>query len=138
VNGLSVRKPATKRRLTLAALGLVSAIVATGAVLANSLDVPVMEAAGDGQMANCTSSAVTGLRAGGDGFLAVRTGPGSQYRKIDELRNGEVVVIFDIRDQWAGVVYRTANMRCSSRTARAVTYGNKGWVHTRWLKDVAG
>jgi Bacterial SH3 domain len=121
--------------LAFAALG---ALLATGVALANTLDVPIMEEGGDGQMANCASSMVTGLRAGGDGFLAVRSGPGSQYRKLDELRNGETVVIFQMRGEWAGVVYRTENVRCSSKTTRPVAYGNKGWVHKRWLKDVAG
>ena len=49
------------------------------------LDVPITEEGGDGQMANCSSSTVYGLEAGEDGFLAVRSGPGTQYRKIDEL-----------------------------------------------------
>ena len=61
------------------------------------LDVPVLEQGGDGQMANCASSMVTGLKATGDGFLAVRSGPGSKYRKIDELHNGDVVLVFEQR-----------------------------------------
>ena len=102
------------------------------------LDVPVLEQGGDGQMANCASSMVTGLKAYGDGFLAVRSGPGSEYRKIDELHNGDVVLVFEQRGEWAGVVYRTANVTCSSTKTHAVTYKNKGWVHTNWLKDIAG
>jgi hypothetical protein len=102
------------------------------------LDVPIQEQAGDGQAANCVSSAVTGLKADGDGFLAVRSGPGSQYRKIDELRLDEIVIVFEYRGKWAGIVYRTQNVRCSSKTKRPVTYERKGWVHTNWLKHIAG
>lgn len=109
-----------------------------GSTQANTLDVPIMEEGGDGQMANCASSAVAGLKPGADSFLAVRAGPGGEYRKLAELRNGDVVVIFEVRGDWAGVVYRTPNVRCSSKATRPVTYDNKGWVHRRWLKDVAG
>jgi len=34
----------------------------------------------DEQAANCASSVVSGLKEGGDGFLEVRSGHGSQYR----------------------------------------------------------
>ena len=109
-----------------------------GAALANVLDVPIREEGGDGQMANCMSSVIAGLPPDGDGFLAVRTGPGSSYRKIDELRNGEVVIVFEMRGDWAGVVYRTPDVRCASTTTTPVTYRNKGWIHSRWLQDLAG
>lgn len=102
------------------------------------LDVSVFEQGGDGQAANCASSMVKGLKADGDGFLAVRAGPGTKYRKIDELHNGEVVYVFDIRGKWAGIVYRTASVSCSSTSTRPVPFANKGWVHTKWLKAVAG
>lgn len=102
------------------------------------LDVPIMEQAGDGQMANCASSIVAGLKAGGDGFLAVRSGPGAEYRKLDELHNGDVVFVFEMRGKWAGVAYRTETVSCSSTKARAITYEKKGWVHSNWLKDLAG
>ena len=105
---------------------------------ANILDVPIMELAGDGQAANCMSSVVSGLKADGDGFLAVRSGPDARYRKIAELYNGDVVVVFEYRGKWAGVVYGTAEVRCSSNTTVPVTYERKGWVHTAWLKDLAG
>lgn len=102
------------------------------------LDVPITEQGGDGQAANCASSTVTGLKAGGDGFLAVRSGPGSKYRKLAELRNGETVVVFEQRSEWAGVVYRTSNVACSATKSRPVGYERQGWVHTRWLADIAG
>jgi hypothetical protein len=113
-------------------------LTVTRIALANDLDVPVLEEGGDGQAANCASSMVSGLKADGDGFLAVRSGPGSQYRKIDELHNGEIVIVFDNRGKWAGVVYRTSNVECSSTETHPVTYKKRGWVHTDWLKDVAG
>jgi hypothetical protein len=111
---------------------------ATGTPAGTALDVPVMEQGGDGQMANCVSSRVSGLKEGGDGFLAVRSGPGSEYRKIGELRNGDEVIIFDVRGKWAGIVYATSNVACASTETRPVPYDSKGWVHTKWLQEVAG
>ena len=105
---------------------------------AQALDVPVVEQGGDGQMATCASSAVAGLKAGGDGFLAVRSGPGTEYRKLDELRNGDVVLVYEIRGKWAGVAYRTTAANCAATRTRPVPHGHTGWVHTNWLTDVAG
>ena len=111
---------------------------ATATAGEKDLDVPITEEGGDGQIANCSSSTVYGLEAGEDGFLAVRSGPGTQYRKIDELYNGDVVAVFEARGKWAGVVYRTEIVDCASTVTRLVPYENKGWVHTKWLKDLAG
>lgn len=106
--------------------------------LADRLDVPIMEYGGDGQMANCTGSVVSGLDPRGDGFLAVRTGRGTKYRKIGELHNGDTVTVFDQKGGWAGVVWDESSITCSSRKTRPVPYKNKGWVHGKWLKHVAG
>lgn len=105
---------------------------------AAGLDVPVLEHGGDGQMANCASSVVDGLNPAGDGFLAVRSGPGTEYRKIDELQNGSVVYTFDRRGAWVGIVYDVPSIECASTTTRPVPYATKGWVHGRWLRDRAG
>lgn len=110
----------------------------TGGGSRSALEVPVMEEGGDGQAANCSSSTVAGLKASGDGFLAVRSGPGGRYRKLAELHNGDEVIVFEKRGQWAGIVYRTGNVGCASTKTRAVTYRKKGWVNVRWLKDLAG
>jgi hypothetical protein len=94
---------------------------AGGAGGAAALDVPIVGHGGDGQTADCSSrTIVVGLNPGGDGFLAVRTGPGTQYRKIDELRNGEVVYGCDARGDWIAIVYGPSKAK-------------KGWVHGRWL-----
>lgn len=114
-------------------------ILATAAAaLAADLDVQIIERGGDGQMANCASSVVSGLKAGGDGFLAVRSGPGTEFRKLDELHNGDVVIEFERRGPWVGVVHGTRNIRCDSTVDRPVTAPRKGWVHGKWLQPLAG
>ena len=132
-------KDTSMQRSLFSTLIVAGALSVTSIALANDLDVPVTEEAGDGQMANCSSAMVSGLKANGDGFLAVRSGPGSQYRKIDELHDGETVLDFDRHGKWAGIVYRSPNAHCHSISTKRhpVTYEKKGWVHTKWLKPVA-
>jgi len=103
------------------------------------LAVPVVGICGDGQTADMFSSTVTGLKANGDGFLAVRSGPGSNYAKIDELHNGDVVFTLLRKGPWHGVIYG-ARSRTFCRGARQypTPESPQGWVHGNWLKDLAG
>ncbi len=78
----------------------------------------------DDQAAGCAGSIVSGLDPNGDGFLSVRTGPASSYRKLDELRNGDLVRTCARSGAWFGIYYGTPR-----RT---------GWVHGNWLIDGAG
>jgi uncharacterized protein YraI len=70
------------------------------------------------------TSTVNGLNPNGDGFLAVRTGPGSNYPMIDKLYNGDVVTVHDLSGRWRGVSYANGT--------------RVGWVHSNWLVDLAG
>ena len=78
----------------------------------------------DAQAASCAASVVAGLDPNGDGFLAVRAGPGTGYRKIDELHNGNMVRTCAAYGAWVGVYYDQPR--------------RKGWVHGTWLVDGAG
>lgn len=78
----------------------------------------------DAQAAGCAGSIVSGLDPNGDGFLAVRKGPGTQHAKIDQLYNGDTVRTCARSGRWIGVYYGTPR--------------RKGWVHSNWLVDGAG
>ncbi len=99
-------------------------------LLAQQLDVAIRIPPDDGQAAACASSRVEGLDPNGDGFLAVRTGPGTGYVRIGELREGDVVYVCDARDPWMGVLFEYP------RAGLPMPAG--GWVHERWLKALAG
>jgi uncharacterized protein YraI len=101
----------------------IALVLAAGTAGAQQLDVDftILE---DAQAAGCAGSYVAGLDPNGDGFLAVRTGPGTGYRKIDELYNGDLVRTCARNGAWVGVYY--------GKPRRV------GWVHSKWLIDGAG
>ncbi len=96
----------------------------------SNLDVPIRGHMGDSKDA-CGTTIVIGLKS--DGFLAVRSGPGPEFRKIDELHNGDTVHIFDMHAEWAGVVYGVPRIDCSSSKTSSTKYKKKGWIHRKWL-----
>lgn len=114
-------------------------IGASSSSFAQSLEVPIIERAQD-DLDTCSFGQVARLKAGGDGFLAVRTGPGSKFRKIDEIHNGDDVWLFDQRGAWIGVVYGVSEVNCSPiKQNRPVPHiGEKGWVHEKWIDVIAG
>ncbi|WP_299868660.1 SH3 domain-containing protein [uncultured Hoeflea sp.] len=106
---------------------------------AQQLDVPVMEYASD-DLDTCAYGKVAGLKADGDGFLAVRSGPGSNYKKLDEVHNGEELWLFEEKGDWVGVMYQAPEISCSPTDVdRPVPHkGKKGWVHKNWVEFLAG
>ncbi|MEM7301489.1 MAG: SH3 domain-containing protein [Pseudomonadota bacterium] len=108
-------------------------------VSAQQLDVPIIEQA-DEDFDTCALGEVYGLKADGDGFLAVRSAPDSSFRKLDEVYNGNRVWIFQQVGKWYGIVYGVDSVDCSpissDRAVRAP--GKKGWVHSNWVRVIAG
>lgn len=125
--------------LTKALFTALPAVAFATALAAQSLDVPVMERA-DEDLDTCAYGKVTGLKADGDGFLAVRSGPGTQFAKIDELVNEDEIWLFEQRGKWIGIAYGTSNVDCSPINAdrELQTNGKKGWVHENWIIVLAG
>jgi hypothetical protein len=114
-----------------------------GAALATSLAVPVIVGKVPEYDACGSSGKVKGLDPIGDGFLAVRSGPGSQYQMIDKLLEGQSVFVCDDRGQWLGFVYTRGNQDCSvtSALSRPKPYSGpclSGWVHRNWITITAG
>jgi hypothetical protein len=95
--------------------------VPIGPALAQRLDVPIVPYCDQATtQAACSGvGTVMGLDPNGDGFLAVRTGPGTGYRMIDKLVNGQRVTIINGQGGWLGVEYD----------------GRQGWAHGNWIGD---
>lgn len=65
----------------------------------------------------------------GNGFLAVRTGPGTRYRQIGELYAGDEVSVWDRSGNW----YQVA---CMSGDCTNPYWGRpspRGWVSARYI-----
>ncbi len=106
---------------------------------AQELEVTIIEFAAD-DLDTCSLGKVAGLKSSGDGFLAVRTGPGTNYKKLDEIKNGEPLWLFEEKGDWVGVVYKNEFLSCGAIDKdRPVPHsGKKGWVHKNWVEFVAG
>ena len=121
----------------LLAAGLLAPLANSSA--AQQLDLPIIERS-DGDLDTCALGEVHGLKDNGDGFLAVRSAPGSDYRKLDEVYNGNRVWIFQQVGKWYGIVYGVDNVDCSptNKDDRVRAPGKKGWVHSNWVRLIAG
>jgi hypothetical protein len=124
------------------AASLLAMLALTGiARPAAALDVTIHEYASDGEAANCSAGTVMGLKAGGDGFLAVRAGPGAAYAKIGELYNGDRITIFEGSGDWLGVLVPDGEIDQADACGRVgprrpLSGSGLGWVHRRWVGDI--
>jgi hypothetical protein len=90
-----------------------------------------------------SNGVVEGLSPAGDGFLAVRSGPGAGHEELDRLYNGEHVYICSADGDWLGVVYTRSDRNCNVMRPWAYTQPytgpcRSGWVHHRWVRPWAG
>lgn len=106
-------------------------------------EVPIIIQADPGFDACGANGVIEGLDPGGDGFLAVRSGPGAKYRELDRLYNGEQVYLCGERGKWYGVVYSKRRQDCNVTTAWVSTQAytgpcKSGWVYKNWVRLWAG
>ncbi|MFK3649075.1 hypothetical protein ACI2IY_11650 [Lysobacter enzymogenes] len=132
----------SKSALTALALALFA--TATAGVASPPRAVPVT-VGGDAVLDACGSlGRVHGLKADGDGFLAVRAGPGAAYAMTDRLEESSEVMMCGQRGEWVAVVYADSGLgRCgvSAPIAERRPYRGpckSGWVHGKWIELMAG
>ena len=70
---------------------------------------------------------VHGLNPRGDGFLAIRTGPGANHRQIGSLYNGD----FAYLDRGCGGNWCHAD---SFERSNGQRLNFSGWIHKRWCR----
>ncbi|MDD9726445.1 SH3 domain-containing protein [Roseovarius sp. SK2] len=68
---------------------------------------------------------VKGLDPNGDGFLALRTGPGSKYQQIGNLHNGDAAYIYGGQGKWLYV----ENGALNGKEAKF-----RGWIYNAWCE----
>lgn len=115
------------------------------AVEAMPVEAMPVEVGGDAVLDACGSlGRVHGLKADGDGFLAVRAGPGSAYAMTDRLAENREVMMCGQRGEWVAVVYgdlRLGSCGVGAPIARRQPYRGpckSGWVHGKWIELMAG
>lgn len=91
----------------------------------------------------CSNGVVVGLNPAGDGFLAVKSGPGLTYARIDKLYNGEEVYVCGGKGDWLAIVYSRRTRACNvmQQWTRTLPYTGpckSGWAHRRWIEIYAG
>ena len=134
--------------------GMLKTCVAVGlmifafAATAAKPDVPVTVGVEE-ELDACGSWAeVAGLNPKGDGFLAVRGGPGSDHALRDRLRAGDTFFVCDTsRDgKWMAIVYPRKGQKAeacgvSGAVPKAHAYRGpcaSGWVNATWVRVLAG
>jgi len=129
-------------RLAAATLGIW--LLGEGLAFSGSvLDVPVMTGGATDSDACGTSGKVIGLDPQGDGFLAVRSGPGVGYRRIAKLRNGDEVFMCATAGNWIGIVFSPEKKDCGTGTPRPKREPYQGpclagWVYRSYIAMQAG
>ncbi len=108
-------------------------------------DRPVMVGEDPGFDACRAVGVVSGLKPGGDGFLALRSGPSTNARLIGKLHEGDVVILCDYVTGWQGVVVAPSNPQIDCDSSSPVTshqpYNGPckaGWVSERFITLIAG
>ncbi|MEM9496799.1 MAG: hypothetical protein AAGA28_02680 [Pseudomonadota bacterium] len=101
-------------------------LILRGAILAGTLAVcPALVSAGDDPYA--AGCLLTKLDPNGDGFLSVRTGPGSGYQEIARVNNGDALY-FDTREcqgKWC---------RARGASVKKRETDLQGWFYTAWCE----
>ena len=108
----------------------------------NKLDIPVM-IGGEAEEDACGGlGEIRGISRHADGFVAVRSGPGTKYKIIDKIyRNGTPVVMCDAYGKWEGIIYGKGDCGTGTPIAHEQPYSgscNVGWVYGKYVQLVAG
>ncbi len=108
-------------------------------------DRPVMVGEDPGYDACASVGVVSGLKPGGDGFLALRSGPSINARLIGKLYEGDVVILCDYVTGWQGVVVSPSDPEIDCGTSSPVAshqpYNGPcraGWVSDKFITVIAG
>lgn len=147
----TVRAPRAPGRTRAMAIATLVALQAAGLIMPPAAaqpgprpEVPVVVAQEPDYDACALMGLVEGLRTDGDGFLAVRGGPGTNHRKLDEIYNGQQVYVCEQRGAWYGIVYaRDPSDGCNVTTPWPVALPytgpcKSGWAHGNWITIMAG
>ena len=133
--------------LGLSAAGLFLLLASVAASAAPLNRVPRIGLAGDDLDACLSVGQVTGLNPRGDNYLTVRAEPRPGAAEKDRIGPGREVWLCDAAGEWLGVVYGSDReqgagaCKVGSPVASVRPYPGPcrwGWVHSRYIKVIAG
>lgn len=90
----------------------------------------------------CNFAKVKGdVKQGND--VAVQSGPGAQFRKVDKIRSGRGVYICDENGRWFKIFYSAPDGPCGLTSTNGLdvqkTKGcQSGWVEKKWIDVLSG
>jgi len=104
---------------------------------------PVVVGAGPAEDACGSVGVVSGLDPEGSNILSVRSGPGTDYQRVDFVTTAQVLFICEQDGRWHAVVYTDSAMDCGVSTPvdPAIPYSGpcrSGWVFSAFVKLIAG
>ena len=105
-------------------------------------NIPVMYG-GETQEDACGSwGEIQGISKHGDGFIAIRNGPGSKFKIKDKIYyNSTQVTLCDFHGKWIGIVYGDTDCGTSSPIPKRQPYKGKckvGWIYEKYVRLTAG
>jgi uncharacterized protein YgiM (DUF1202 family) len=76
-------------------------------------------------------------------YLNVRSGPGTQFRKLDQLPTGTVVYVCDEQGDWVNIFYGKADTPCGvvlrqGLNAKKAQDCKSGWANRKWIEIISG
>ena len=134
-------------RVAAIAVSGVGAGIAFDAIAGKPVEVPVRVGIHEDVDACGSFAEVKGLNPQGDGFLAVRSGPGAAYALRDRLPEGATFYVCGESDdgRWVSVVYPRKGQTQEQCEVSSPKPGGAyrgpcayGWVNARWVNILAG
>ncbi len=134
-------------RIASIAVAVACAGIALDAVAGKPAEVPVRVGIHEDLDACGSFAEVKGLNPQGDGFLAVRSGPGADYAMRDRLREGATFYVCgeSADGRWMSVVYPRKGQTQEQCEVSSPKPGGAyrgpcayGWVNARWVNILAG
>ena len=124
-------------------------LICTAPLAAEVDSIPIVIGGNDVMDACPSVGTVKGLNAKGDGFLSVRSGPGTKFLEKDRLIAGALFYMCDGKSargsDWVGIVYsknmNTDTCGVTSAIEDITVYKGPckwGWINSKWVKVVAG
>ena len=123
---------------------LLTMLLGANAALAGGSKVPVIYGK-EAELDACPSGGeVQNVDKGSDQFLALRSGPGTNYDMVAKLKTGQKFAMCDSKPGWIGIiVFPNEKDLCGADSSqkKPIPYNGpclSGWVSEKYVKQISG